>query len=473
MLLSLCALGCYGAWVWAPDWVRAVDTKLILFYTQSGEDRFTACANKIHRDRAAGIAELNELVEEWTGYRYGDRRLRLAQKALQHLVRVHASAEDYSTAVETLERHLDLMGGDIHTRSRLYVYMAKVAGRRAEAIAGLQRAHQEFPMHHRFCAPLANLLAEDGRISEGWDVHATTLERSQSNIWGLMWEQPKRKNRNMYVRLVPRATKGGFVISAELPLQVTNLHVQPSINAYSEYQELTARLEWPQGSIEVPIRAAALDGITLIDGVYRITSERPAIHFRKLLNVRAAVQIPNHVRMKLTINGVGGPVPSPEMANYAWLHQDALRAIATERGDAAMSKLIETASQGAFLGLNSKFYWCGKGTDFSAKRMLQANLVTQRSGDDTTYTVEFELDATANRVRFDFPEITSTSWKITTFELRTDAGVIQLGDQAPNATPGLELVDDLYRVTNSDPYLVYNLDEEIKIKGVRVTGTVQ
>jgi len=105
--------------------------------------------------------------------------------------------------------------------------------------------------------------------------------------------------------------------------------------------------------------------------------------------------------------------------------------------------------------------------------MLQANLVTQRSGDDTTYTVEFELDATANRVRFDFPEITSTSWKITTFELRTDAGVIQLGDQAPNATPGLELVDDLYRVTNSDPYLVYNLDEEIKIKGVRVTGTVQ
>ena len=72
MLLSLCALGCYGAWVWAPDWVRAVDTKLILFYTQSGEDRFTACANKIHRDRAAGIAELNELVEEWTGY--ADRR---------------------------------------------------------------------------------------------------------------------------------------------------------------------------------------------------------------------------------------------------------------------------------------------------------------------------------------------------------------------------------------------------------------
>lgn len=473
MLVSLCALGCYGVWVWAPDWVLSLDTQVIESYAQKADDRFKASAGKIHRDRAAGIAELSALVEEWADYRYGDRQERLAQRALLHLVRTYANSGEYTAATEALEKHIDLMGGDLSTRAKLYDYMAKVPGRRAEALAGLQRAHQEFPMHHYFCAPLAKLLAEEGRVGEGWEVHTTTFRRSQSNIWKLLWLEPRRENRNMYVRLVPRATKNGFVLSTELPLGATELRIRPSIHAYSQYQELKVSLEWPHGRLEVPLSAEALDGIRLTDGVYRITSERPMIKFAKIREVRAAIGVLAHVRLKLTIEGVGGPVPSPEMARYGRLHGPALRSIADERGDAAMTALVNIASENALLGLSSDFYWCGKGTDFSSKRRLPADLVTKKTKDGTSFTSEFSLDVTANQIRFDLPDVPSTFWQITKFELYTSEGVIHLGAQTPKAAVRLELVDGFYRAIGNDPYLVYRLGKEVKLKSVRVSGIIR
>jgi hypothetical protein len=474
MIISLCALGCYVVWVWAPDWVSAADARIIRSYAKKSEDRFNASIHKITQDRVTGTAELSALVEEWAGYRYGDRQLRLAQQALQHLVRTYVSSGDYATATQTLEKYFDLMGGDLNTRAKLYDYMSKVPTRRAEALAGLQRAHQDFPMHHQICTLLANLLASERRVGEGWDVHTTAFERSQSNIWRLTWVEMHRTNPNMYANLVPRATKDGFVLSTELPLMATELHIRPAIHAYAQYQKISVHLQWPQGQIDVPLDSGTLEGISLTNGVYRITSERPKIHFLNILNVRSALKIADHVRLKLTIECVGSPVPSPEMSKYSWRHGLALRSIASKRGDAAMTALVNTASEGAFLGLSSKLYWSGKGSDFSAKRSLSSKLVTKPIKDGgNSFTSEFNLDVTANRVRFDFPEISNTNWQISRLDLHTSKGVIALGNQTPQATPGLDLVDGFYRPIDDDPYLVYQLDEEVKLKSAYISGVVR
>ncbi len=474
MIISLCALGCYAVWVWAPDWVSAADARIIQSYTKNAEDRFNASVHKITQDRVAGTAELSALVEEWTGYRYGDRRLRLAQQALQHLVRTYVSSGDYTTATQTLEKHFDLMGGDLNTRAKLYDYMSKVPTRRAEALAGLQRAQQDFPMHHQICSLLANLLASEGRVDEGWDVHTTAFQRSQSNVWRVNWVEMHRANPNMYANLVPRATKNGFVLSTELPLMVTELHIRPAIHAYAQYQKISIHLEWPQGQVNVPLDADTLEGISLINGIYRITSERPKIHFLNLLKVRTAHKIAKHVRLKLTIECVGSPVPSPEMSKYSWRHGPTLRSIAKGRGDDAMTALVKLASEGAFLGLSAQLYWCGKGSDFSRKRNLSSKLVTKTiKGRSNSFTTEFNLDVTAHRIRFDFPETSNINWQISRLDLHTSEGVIALGNQTPQATPGMDLVDGFYRPTNDDPYLVYQLDKEVKLKSVHISGVVR
>ena len=100
------------------------------------------------------------------------------------------------------------------------------------------------------------------------------------------------------------------------------------------------------------------------------------IKFAKIREARAKIGVLAHDRLKLTIKGVGGPVPSPEMARYGRRHRPALRSIAGERGDAAMTALVNIASEDALLGLSSSFYWCSEGSDFSSKRMLPADLAT-------------------------------------------------------------------------------------------------
>lgn len=473
LLLSICAVATYFVWTFAPHWVAWVDRGILKTYVGHSLEGLEDATRLLATDHQGGARELHALIEDLSEYRKGDRRADVAKQALVRLAGAHAAKGEYQKAASVLEKFLGIDEKDLNTRSRLYSYMAKVPARRAEAITALREWHQRFPGNYKFSEPLADLLAEDGQVGEGWQVHLTQFHRSQINVWTLKWAQGYHDHRSMIAWLVPRAIQGGTALTFQLPVLTTSFELRLPIHSYARFEQLKLSCEWDGGEIEVPWTADMLDGISEADGVYYIFSSHPKIKVGELAAARAQLKLGPHQRLTIHLTTKGTLVPSPAMAMYARRHRVQLASRATEHDDQGTVQLVAQAVRDALLYDFATFYWHAKGQGFHGSRRVAARFKVLESDQRTTFSVDFPVESTARRIRFDPPFLPTFTWQITAIELRTDGQSIQVDIDKPIALVDMKKVEGGYALLADDPYLVYELPKEIKFTSVRVTGSIR
>ncbi|MEE2887977.1 MAG: hypothetical protein VX951_11170, partial [Planctomycetota bacterium] len=389
LLISAGAVATYLVWNYAPNWVRWVDRGVLKTYVGSSLDRFLSARDKLGTDYETATQELHALVQDLAEYRKGDRQAKVATQALVRLAKAHASNGHYGAAASVLEDFLTIDEKDLSVRANMYRYMAKTPARRAEAITGLRDWHHKFPMHHTFTEPFAELLAEEGQVGEGWQVHLRSFQRSQNNVWTLKWTQGALDNRHMTAWLVPRATGGGSVLTFQLPLHATSFSLRLPVHSYRHFEQLSLTCEWDGGSLGIPLSDEMLDGIAQENGGFRVYSRRPSINFNKLHIARTNLKIASHQRMTIHLVSKGTPVPSPAMAVYARKHGQELLALAEEHNDQLTAALVPQAAQDALLYATTTLYWRANGQSFKLADSQAKRLKTTESGKQTNFSTAF------------------------------------------------------------------------------------
>ena len=467
------AIATYGVWNYAPHWVQQVDSNVINSYLGTSRERYLEAQSLLGKDYPKGIKQLHNLVHDLSGFRKGDRQAKIAKQALLRLAKAYASKSDYESAALVLEQFLNIDEKDLTVRATLCRYMAKVPARRDEAIVALREWHQKFPMQHGFTEPLADLLAEEQQIGEGWQVHLTAFMRTQNNAWTLRWTEGTNVNRYMSAWLIPRAIKGGSVLTFQLPLLATTFELQLPPHNYGRYEKLSLTCEWDDGSMDVPILESMLNGVSTTNGILRIYSERPSIKLDSLHIARNNLELGPDERMTIHLIAKGAPTPSPAMAMYALKHRSKLLALADQHQNSLLKESVLLASKEAFHYPTATLYWHAKDQHFKRDHMLEARFEVQDKGDHTNYSATFPIKTKAKFVRFDLPYLPSFLWSINDIEIVTSSGTIHLDGSKPSAIVDLYEADGGFRIRDDDPYAVYKLGKDFDILSVKVTGSVR
>lgn len=475
--ISIAALATYLVWIHAPDQVRWADSRVIRSYVRSTFGRQVAGDRLLATDHQAGVQKLQELIEDLSGYRKGDRLTTIAKAAVLRLSSAHAAQNNYLAAADVLEDYLRIDSKDLIIRARLYRYMARVPALRDRAIAELHDWHQMFPMNHRFAEPLANLLAEDGQVREGWQVHLTAFRRSQNNMWTLRWTEGSKTARRMMSRLVPRAYGDGMILSFRLPARATALEIGLPIYNYARFEKLHLICESDTGRLEFSPRPELLDGVTVEDGVFRVISHKPTIRFDALDTARQTLELSTHQGMTLHLLARGRAVPSPGMASFARRYRASLLALVDERDSLSISALVNQAAEDAFRYTGCRLSWRTNEVPFDRARSQYAGFQTTQNGDKsdrtTSFTASYTVGSRARFFRITLPFLPSYTWRITGIELVADGAPMVLDVDKPVALLGLQKVAGGFALLDKYPYLDFDLGKTVAITAVKISGAIR
>ena len=480
-LLNLCRLisllgaasaaSTWAVWVYAPDWVDSIDTRLRKRYMQQGQRPLQRAQELLARDPKAGIAALERFREQFAGYQQGDHYFRLRKSALRVLADAYRQRGDLESAESCWEEILRASPRDLIAAMKKFEVMFESEDRRPAAIAGLEALHAKIPESQQITDSLTSCLAKDGDFERAWQAQLETHESYRSSRWFIRWKrgEPELWKSGLSGLVSPSRAGNRMRLEFAIEQNIHAIRIGLPIHSNLEFRDMRMSLHDGESLIEAPLNP---DNYTLHemrqigDTVRSYGTSLPWIEIpldKLNLKRQSHFEFTAEIR-ELYASGMRSFAAAwmPQLIEMMTKNQD-------EAGLQALSKMRQTLlPESAF-----DIYWHDTSDNYSGERKRRISLNIDSDKDGIHFDVVVPMGVPLTAIRFDSPELIGLEIQFEEFSITEGGQVHQIDLDAIEYLRGMERNGNSVTATGPDPHMSIKLPLRIHADSVHLKGVAR